>query len=378
MRHSVRKSTLLSIGLAVLSAGLGTGCAFLPLESHVVPGYPDRVGPEVTHDYQEVVGVIHVHSRYSDGRWPVERIAQVADAQKLDFLILTDHNTLRGRTEGKQGLHGRTLVLVDEEISTEGGHYLALRLPKEVESGRDPQTTVDAVAAAGGLGFIAHPFSRRSSWTAPEATSMTGLEIYSAREDVMDENPLLLGLWAVLTGADFSMPAWLDRPREPLAYWDRLLAGGRRVVGIGSPNAHGLQRFGLRLAPYGTTFKLVRNHLLIRGELTEEAVYEALEQGRLFVAHDVVSEGNGFCFAAVEGRQVRAVMGAEVRLSPGLKLYAYLPRRGQVRLFRDGELAGEGMGQHAWFELSGPGAYRVEATRRGRAWIYSNPIYVIE
>ncbi len=388
----MRKSTLLSAGLTVLLSGWASGCAFLPLESHVVPGYPDRIGPEVAHDYREAVGVIHVHSRYSDGGWPVERIAQAANAQKLDFLILTDHNTLRGRADGKQGLHGRTLVLVDEEISTRGGHTLALRLPREVESGRDPQATVDAVAAAGGLGFIAHPFSRRSSWTAPEAAGMTGLEIYSLREDVEDENPLILGPWALLTGADFSMPAWLDRPTELLAYWDRLLARGGKVVGIGSSNAHGLQRFGLRLAPYGTTFKMVRNHLLIRGELTGPAVYEALEQGRLFVAHDVVSEGNGFLFAAVEGRQaqasqgrqagrggqIKAVMGEEVRFSPALKLYVYLPRPGRIRLFRSGAPVGEGKGQHAWFTPAGPGVYRVEATRRGRAWIYSNPIYVIE
>ncbi len=81
------------------------------------------------------------------------------------------------------------------------------------------------------------PFWPRRPWKDLEARGATGLAIYSAKEDVIEENPLLLGLWTILTGPDFSIPNWLDRPEESLALWDRMLARGDRAVGIGSVDA---------------------------------------------------------------------------------------------------------------------------------------------
>lgn len=354
------------------------GCAFLPLESAQVPRYSSRSVPVLSHGFREAVGVIHVHSSYSDGKLPPEAIARVAARQGLEFVLLTDHDTLRGRREGKQGLHGGTLVLLDEEVSTRDGHFLALRLPEEVKPYQDGARTIEAVRSAGGLGFIAHPFTRRSGWKDPSARGMTGLEIYNAREDMEDENLLALGAGILLLGADFSLPAWLDRPSKTLALWDRLLADGQRVVGIGATNAHGLERVGLRLGPYATLFKLVRNHLLIEGDLSEEAVYAGLEEGHLFVAHDIVADARGFLFAAVEDEALRGVMGDRVRWSHGLQLYVHLPSPGEMAVLKDGREWARQKGQEGRFSVPGPGVYRVEAARKGRPWVYSNPIYVLE
>lgn len=332
----------------------------------------------MAHPYREVVGVIHVHSTYSDGTLPVEGIARIAEQQGLDYVILTDHDTLQGRRDGKEGLHGKTLVIADTEISTGAGHLLALRLKEEVPPRRPAGETVRAVSEQGGLGFIAHATWRKRPWRDPEIGEITGLEIYDLASDVSDEFPVSVALAALLAGPDISLPRWVDRPKDLLALWDRLLAGGRRVVGIGSGDAHGLQWFGFRLGPYSTVFKLVRNHLLIRGELTAQAAHEAIEKGRLFVAHDVFADARGFLFLAENEGAVQGVMGDEVRISPGLRLYSYLPSPGRMTLFRNGKEVARAEGQHGWFEVAGPGAYRLEAARRGRPWIYSNPIYVLE
>lgn len=361
----------------ILTTGFLAGCAALPLESPVIPHPSSRSGPASGHRYREVVGVIHVHSHYSDGRLPVESIAKIARTQELDFLIFTDHDTLQGRREGKAGWYGRTLVLIDEEISTNGGHYLGLRLLQEVPRKQDARWTMEAVSAQGGLGFVAHPFWKRRLWKEPEVREITGLEIYSAVEDVTEENLLKLALWTILTGSEFSLIQWLDRPSESLAWWDRMLKEGDRVVGIGSPDAHGLRRFGLRLGPYATMFKLVRNHLLVP-EISKEALYEALTKGHLFVAHDLVADAKGFVFLASRRGSVEGVLGDQVKAQPDLRLYVYLPSRGTVIFLKDGEKIAEAEGQHGWLESVTPGVYRVEATREGRPWIYSNPIYVIE
>ena len=362
------------IGAAAL---LLAGCAAIPLESTTIPHPSSRVRAAVQHEYREAVGVIHIHSAYSDGQLPVDRIAKIGSAQGLDYLIFTDHDTLQGRRENKQGWHGKTLVLMDEEISTDGGHYLALRVANEVPRLQNPRWTMEAVSAEGGLGFIAHPFWPRRPWVDPGIRGVTGVEIYSAVDDIGGKKILWLGPWLILTGSEFSITNWLTRQKKALEFWDRMLARGDRVVGIGSPDAHGLRRWGLRLAPYATSFRLVRNHLLVK-EISEAAIYDALSKGHAFVAHDLVAEAKGFSFMAVEQNKVQGIMGDSVKWRKGLKLYAYLPSPGNLVLFKDGKAAAKERGQQIWFEVSGPGIYRIEANRDGKPWIYSNPIYVIE
>lgn len=356
-----------------------SGCAFLPLDSPKVPQPLSLAEPVFRAPGREAVGVIHVHSVYSDGTGTVEEITRTAQRQGLDFLILTDHNTLEGRRQGKAGRHGTVQVLIDQETSVHGGgHYLVLDASEEIASYRKADETIQRAIQVGGLGFIAHPHARGSGWKEPDIPGITGLEIYNAREDVEDEFLPWLTFCTVLFGSDRSLPQWLDRPARSLALWDRRLNRGERLVGIGATNAHGLRWLGLRLAPYGPTFKLVRNHVLIDGDLTESAVYEALEKGHLFVAHDVIADSTGFQFLAVREGVVVGVMGDQVHGPKGLKLIIYLPSPGEILLLRDGQESARASGQHLELDSLEPGVYRVEARREGRPWIYSNPIYVLE
>lgn len=335
--------------------------------------------PQAVPQYREAAGVIHIHTAYSDGTLPIEPVAEIGRRQGLDFLIVTDHNTLRGRTEGKAGWYGNTLVLVDTEISTANGHYLALRLKEEVPSRQPSWQTVRDVARQKGLGFIAHPFWKKKPWTAdPDLPGIRGMEIYNLAEDLSDENPLVAPLCALFSRCDPLIARWIDRPDRSLALWDRLLGQGKRIVGIGGADAHGLAYFGFRLGPYETVFKAVRDHLLVRGEITPRSIYEALENGRLFVAHDIVADARGFTFTAVKGEKIRGTMGGRVRLEPGLRLQVHLPSPGRMTLFLNGRPAGTREGREGRFDLHERGIYRIEAARKGRPWIYSNPIDVLE
>ena len=66
------------------------------------------------HDH---AGVIHLHSAYSfDGHVDVREIVRAARDCRLDFLMLTDHGTLRARDEGLEGWHDGLLLIVGEEI----------------------------------------------------------------------------------------------------------------------------------------------------------------------------------------------------------------------------------------------------------------------
>ena len=58
----------------------------------------------------EYVGVIHVHSTYSDGSRSIPDIASIAGEVDLDYVFMTDHNTLQAKRDGLEGWHGDVLV----------------------------------------------------------------------------------------------------------------------------------------------------------------------------------------------------------------------------------------------------------------------------
>jgi len=236
-------TALLSIFL-ILSAG----CAVLgPIKRQVPP--TERQALEVLDDgHEDFTGVIHIHTIYSDGGGTFEDIARVANQQQLDYLIVTDHNTLKPLADGKQGWYGMTLVLVGTEISTRGGHYLAFNIREEINRNQPTQAIIDEVNRQGGLGFIAHPYFAKRRWTDWTVQGFTGIEGYNVAHDSLDENRLRLVLWSVAVPADSLFSSILDRPYDPLSTWDELVQRHGRIVGIGASGS----RNALRIAPLAT------------------------------------------------------------------------------------------------------------------------------
>src|SRR5438128_1283021 len=147
-----------------------------------------------TPDLHDLGGVVHVHSVHSDGTGTVPEIAAAAQSCGLDFVLLTDHDTLRARDRGEEGWHDSVLVLVGEEVSPVGeNHYLAFGLEEAIDHrGLSPQQIVDRVNQRGGFGFLSHPFSRGSvrfkrargmPWRDLDASGYTGLELWSLVTD---------------------------------------------------------------------------------------------------------------------------------------------------------------------------------------------------
>ncbi len=363
----------------VLSALLVlAGCAELtPLGPPVsLPGTSSLHVPES--GYKDYTGVIHIHTKYSDGAGTFEDIARVANAQRLDYLITTDHNTLRPLHEGKQGWYGTTLVLVGTELSTRGGHYVALNVTDEIDYHKLPtQRIIDEVNRQGGLGFIAHPYYKKRRWTDWTVHGFLGIEGYNVAHDTLDENWFRLALWTLSVPAEPFYLSIIDRPYDPLRKWDELMAQRGRVVGIGGSDAHEIRVLGLKFAPYHIMFRLARTHLLIRSDtVTDLAVYEALRSGHVYFSIELDAEAKGFSFVAERGTRVVGVMGDEVVLVPDLRLTASLPAAADLTLVKDGRPIATASGQAWQVPITQPGAYRLEAMRLGKPWIFSNPIYV--
>ncbi len=366
----------LILSLLVLT---NAGCAVLPYH-HPRPSPHARAREDVLLDdaHEDYVGVIHIHTQYSDGAGTYEEIARIANAQRLDYLIVTDHNTLQPLRDGKQGWYGKTLVLTGTEISTQAGHYLALNVTEEIDRSKlNTQQIIDEVNRQGGLGFIAHPYFKRRRWTDWTVHGFTGIEAYNIAHDTLDENRLRLVLWTLAVPPEPFYLSIVDRPYDPLRKWDELLARHQHIVGIGSSDAHEVRVFGMKFAPYDVMFQLIRTHLLIPSEtLTDQAIYDALRNGHAYLSMELMTEAKGFTFTANDGQHVLGIMGDDVPLIPNLRLSASLPGAAQLTLFRDGQPVAATTAQVWHMPIMAPGIYRLEASWHDKPWIFSNPIYV--
>jgi len=346
----------------------------------------------------DLTGAIHMHSRYSDGTGRVADIAKAAQANALDYVLLTDHDTLAARDRGEEGRHGGdTLVLVGEEVSPKReNHYLAFGLNSPIDhEGLSPQQIVDRVTKAGGFGFLAHPFSKGSErfkrggegmpWRDLDATGYTGVELWSFVTDTAERINSIRELVQFVTRPE----RFVDHPpRANLERWDTLCAT-RRCVAIGGIDAHQIgirigNRVPLRLMSYKRSFRYLHTHLLCDRALTggleddRETIYSALRAGHAYIAIDSLHPATGFQFQANGARTL--TMGDEAPAGE-LQLRAEVPRAARIRLLKDGdEIASAADATSLQRRVDDPGVYRVEvylnAHGRERTWILSNPIYL--
>lgn len=345
----------------------------------------------------EYVGAIHVHSKFSDGSGNVKEIAEIANNSGLDYLILTDHNTLRAKTEGYEGWYGNTLLLVGVEINDRKNqnHYLALGINETLSTRLSAKEYVKKVNDKGGIGFIAHPHEKRSSmkehppypWTAWDSKDFTGIEIWNHMSEWME------GLTEKNKYNYFMHPlkSIKSPPLETLRVWDKL-SQKRKVVGIGGLDAHAhkvnlVGFFEVEVFPYKVLFKSIRTHILSEKKIkpsrivkeiesAKTIIYDSLKNGRCFVSNYYHGDAAGFRFFAESGNRIYN-MGDSLKLSGKAKLRVILPNiSGTINLIRNGKLTDTVENMDADFIIRRKGSYRVEIYLNGNAWIYSNHISI--
>src|SRR5262249_51309436 len=208
-----------------------------------------------------------------------------------------------------------------------------------------PQELSDLVRGRGGLMFLSH-LEERMDW---QIEGLTGCEIYNTHADFKDEKKLSAALknplWLINTAEQFrhypqeAFSALQDPPTDYLRKWDQMCERAPQT-GISANDAHqnlgivvrltetrkarvedalgglllevdlaanpallvlfkdkraGEVAFELQLDRYEYSLRHVSTHLLMK-ELTKEAVWEALEAGRAYVAFDWIADPRGFDF----------------------------------------------------------------------------------
>jgi hypothetical protein len=344
----------------------------------------------------EYIGALHIHSVFSDGSGTVKEIAKNADETGLDYIILTDHNTLRALKEGCEGWYGSTLLLVGCEINDKENknHYLAFGINETYSTRMSAKKYVKKIADAGGIGFLAHPHEKRTHmkehppypWVDWEIEDFTGIEIWNHMsewmENLTERNKYQSFIHPLKT---IEAP-----PVETLRVWDQLNLK-RKVVGIGGVDAHAhkynlLGFLEVEIFPYKVLFKSIRTHILLEEKIekgkdinhlnkAKQLIYTALKEGRSFVANDYHGDSRGFRFYA-ESENKSFQMGDELKKNNNSSLKVVLPQKAEIRLVRSGKKIETIETDQTEFAVSRKGAYRVEVYLNNKAWIFSNHIRV--
>ena len=104
---------------------------------------------------------LHIHTLASDGTSGLEEILDHAvRVAALDVIAITDHDRTDAAFAGREMAISRGLpieVVIGEEVTTLGGHLLALYIERPVRSLRSLRTTIAAIHEQGGLAIPAHP-----------------------------------------------------------------------------------------------------------------------------------------------------------------------------------------------------------------------------
>ena len=342
-------------------------------------------------DYREIVGAIHIHSNFSDGTMSIKDIAHLANEVDLDFIMVSDHMTLKPLQMGLEGFYDNTAVLIGYEIndSDDKNHYLAFGLDEVLSSDLKPAEYVAEVKQRNGLGIIAHPDEVRTKltkypsypWTYWDVDGFDGIEIWNHMSQWMES----LSRWNMLKQAFMPRRALKSPTEKILKIWDEVNLK-RKVVGVGSIDVHAYPyRLGplrVTIFPYKVQFKAIRTHILLLEPAPtdfdefKQAIYDALINCRAFISNYRWGDAGGFQFFA-ENKLANAVYGDELHLNDDTVIQVKLPKSADIRLIHNGLQVFSGTGSDFQIKASQPGLYRVEVYVHEKGWIFSNHLRLI-
>ncbi|HZD00574.1 MAG TPA: CehA/McbA family metallohydrolase [Actinomycetes bacterium] len=155
---------------------------------------PERPPPRrlpATPGRRWLAGDLHSHTVHSDGALNVDQLACLARGRGLDFLAVTDHNTVSHHRElGAVAARVGVLLIAGQELTTEEGHANCLGPCGWVDFREPADEWLRAAEAGGGLLSINHPLLGPLAWRRPLRRRPPLAEVWHWTWDGWDTAPL--------------------------------------------------------------------------------------------------------------------------------------------------------------------------------------------
>jgi hypothetical protein len=224
-------------------------------------------------DYYEVVGEGHIHSVYSGTPSTVSDCAQKAYEQGLDWIFITDYNTVAAKDNCTQETNSTFITGLGEEVATGTNEVIAWGIDSLVDWNTDANYTVgdiiDDIHVQGGLAYIPHPF-------APDEDD--NYDYFDVYED-FDAISIYHGYGGF---NDNAISTEMDG--DALRKWDEYLTNGIRKTAVGESDCKDADN----TPDYGDLFNMrgaigyPRNYIYAK-EFSERGIIEAVRNGRCYV-----------------------------------------------------------------------------------------------
>ena len=236
----------------------------VPVERPAPRELPARPG------YRWLAGDLHTHTVHSDGTQTVPELARFAVERGLDYLAVTDHNTVSHHAElaAVSARYGITLV-PGQEVTTDTGHAGVLGDVGWVDFREPADEWLAHTRRRGGLMSVNHPIGGHLAWMYP-----------------MRERPPLVEVWHW---------SWLDPHWTNTMSWWR--AWTPAAIPVGGSDWH---RPGSDAQP-GTPTTWIES-----ADTSPEAVLDGLRAGRVAISAGrdgpvLLRAGDEFVAVAADG-----------------------------------------------------------------------------
>jgi hypothetical protein len=305
-------------------------------------------------------GELHCHTHHSEASGSLEDLIATARAQELDFVAVTEHNTVSHMRE-LEAFEGQDLLLIPGmEITTDGGHANVWGIDRWIEfrcrKADEIAQVVAEAKARDALISVNHPKEMGPPWTYGRESEFDCMEVWQL--------------------------AWFMLNEQSMILWQRLLKEGHRLTAVGGSDYHQEPFTGeLGLITLGTPCNWIYAE-----ELSVEGILAGIRAGHVFISENP-SGPRLFLSAKVKNQQV--IMGDKMAVKPGTLIEFHCLVEGAAgTLLRVQSLeksfqvtVGENKFTYAWQEaVDCKTFYRVEVldgsdTDQATVRAMSNPIY---
>jgi hypothetical protein len=238
-------------------------------------------------------GDLHAHTWHSDGSAPLADLVAAARAQGLDFIAVTDHNTVSHLPRLPTHSTPDLLLIPGVEVSTYHGHanvwptasFVDFRCWTEEQMAQ----VRESVRARGMLFSVNHPKDGGPPWEFDDLFDPDCIEVWGA--------------------------PWFVSNYQSLAVWDEQLRMGKRITAVGGSDKH-QGPFTGKLGWYevGTPCTWV-----YADTLSVEPIIAAVGAGRVFISEGPDGPRIELTAEEINGTQ-GAMVGSELHVSTGTLL----------------------------------------------------------
>lgn len=258
------------------------------------PYPPPDAGPDHAHGRSSpgwLRGDLQCHTHHSDGKASVEELATIARERGLDFVAVTDHNTVSHHLYLPAYASSDLILIPGEEVTTYYGHANVWGLQEWVDfrcrTSEDVRQVFLWAGGRGGLVSINHPKPGGPPWEFGYDLPFTCMEV------------------------------WHGYPHYnhiPLQVWEGLLQAGRQIAAVGGSDVHLLPLPAARTFPLQlgrpTTYVWVE-------ERSIEGVLNGIRLGRVAISCNVDGPRINL---RVYAHHAQAAMGGSIVTPPGSRL----------------------------------------------------------